>query len=991
MLVHKGKILAIGPAKTDTVSLSGNGTSASPLGVKNFNDLATSAWVDQNFARTAPSGDYATKPWVNENYYSKTVSDQRFQPKGNYQPAGDYMTNAQFNTRTQNWDVTPYSGDGQKIDVDSNHKIKIIGTWFATPEELQALSNTLAENYYTKEEVEHLISQLGGYKLATYNPQTQKPETDVPVAERGKYIFLTKESDSRKDNYSEWIWLSNDWVCIGTTSLELEDYVTEDEWNARIPEYAKQSWVSANYQPKGDYLSANALDDYYNKTTIDQKIENFITSAEADERYQLKGDYATKQELTDKAEEISAWANGKFITSAALEPYAKTVDVNEQFRLTSAWANDTFLTEQSIEPFKTASADWNEAYRLVSNFSGNWNEVSAKLDKTDFNAYSADIASALDNRYTKDQTSASDQLSEEFAKYAKTEDLEGLASEEWVEQNFISSAASANWDLQGYSGAGDIKIENHIVSFTGDYVDPTELETALEPYMFTSAAPIVKSTNGSVLVSAYMENGHQIYDLSATSGAGDITQISAEKGLSAEKDDDGVWHIGVTDYQVSFGRFRLDPYETDFDAIEEPVGDAIIFSADGSNINHVVLKEGIYHIDAQVDVNVGEITSQELGFYPVSVSANIAPWATVTRDVDNSYAHTDTIEVSFDAFIKNETELKINVSNVPGNATRYVRNLNITEQISVDAILQGGGSNYTAGDAIGIDPGTNAINVRPGGGLKIDRSDNTLTINCGNGLKINEESLEATLELDEVTEAVVNQVNKIADDLETKVTCDFDYANITDRTDYTQYGSTLAHGVLLGFLFAAPINSKIYAENESEEYETKIAVIASQSYTQKPIILGLFEYDPNYWDETEQQRGRTTALCDTGPVQLTAGGLNEFVVKNIGNKHIGPNGENLASLKSGCMYYAAIYISENPGTGLFLASCPKYNVNFNTKPTLTTDQCNISIDTGNASQASRCNFNEITFKSGTLANFHELPEVPRMFMQVRNAKKTTVN
>lgn len=987
MLVHNRQIIALGKVDHDERSLSGKGTPQEPLGVQNYELLTDQQWVKNYVSAVAGdtipySGSDSVKvdehkisvkdTWLANQLQSYTYNKQTIDSK-------DTAVRNQFSayiprTASAGWDVKPYTGDNVKVQVDPNtHQITIIGEWYVTPD---GLAEELLK-YYTKSQVDALLANLGGYQVVPL--KNGLPDVDEPT---NKYIYLTKiDTATGDDKYKEWIW-SGAWECIGETSLDLSEYVTETELAEALEPYATKNFVSAGYQEKGNYVSASELEDYYTKTETEGKIaealEGYITEDEADRKYQPSGDYLSANALDNYY--------NKGEVDNLLTDYIKTEEADQRYQ-----AIGDYLSANALDPIKTVSGNWDTAYEYIQTYSAGWNEVSAKLDKTDFNAYSADIASALDNRYTKDQTSASDQLSEEFAKYAKTEDLESYAEKTWVEQNFISSAASANWDLQGYSGADGIKIENHIVSFSGDFVDEHELEEALEPYMFTSAAPIVKSTNGSVLVSAYMEDGHQIYDLSATSGAGDITQISAEKGLSAEKDDDGVWHIGVTDYQVSFGRFRLDPYETDFDAIEEPVGDAIIFSADGSNINHVVLKEGIYHIDAQVDVNVGEITNQELGFYPVSVSANIAPWATVTRDVDNSYAHTDTIEVSFDAFVKNETELKINVSNVPENATRYVRNLNITEQISVDAILQGGGGNYTAGDAIGIDPGTGAINVRPGGGLKIDHDNNTLTINCGNGLKINEESLEATLELDEVTEAVVNQVNKIADDLETKVTCDFDYANITDRTDYTQYGSTTGHGVLLGFLFAVPINSKIYLENESEDYETKIAVIASQSYTQKPIILGLFEYDPNYWDETQQQRGRTTALCDTGPVQLTAGGLNEFVVKNIGNKHIGPNGENLATLKSGCMYYAAIYISENPGSGLYLASCPKYNVNFNTKPTLTTDQCNINIDTGNASQASRCNFNEITFKSGTLTNFHELPEVPRMFMQVRNAKKTTVN
>jgi len=817
---------------------------------------------------------------------------------------------------------------------------------------------------------------------------------------------LTKESDSRKDNYSEWIWLSNDWVCIGTTSLELEDYVTEDEWDARITQYAKQSWVSANYQPKGDYLSANALDDYYNKSTIDQKIEDFITSAEADTRYQLKGDYATKQELTDKAEEISAWANGKFITSAALVPYAKTADVNEQFRLTSAWANGTFLTEQSIEPFKTASADWNEAYRLVSNFSGNWNEVSAKLDKTDFNAYSADIASALDNRYTKDNTSAADQLSEEFAKYAKTEDLEGLASEEWVEQNFISSAASANWDLQGYSGADGIKIENHIVSFSGDFVDEHELEEALKPYALTSAVSgfhnTVLSADETVDIDReILQDGTYKYTLHVEPG--DVTQISAHRGISAEKNEEtGEWVIGLSDAVVSFGRFyqMLNDGENYYNK-SELYGDTIEYD---TTTNEIYLNPGIFHIDTQVNIVVpANIYDDAVGNYTIQVAPKIGSTVlqrpTVTREVENTYQHTETIELSFDVKIDSRKKFGISVTGLPaGVRTDYeIQNINIHEQItSIAQLIGGAGTTYIDGEAISISPDTNSINVNAGGGLEIDQATNTLRVKAGNGLKIIESgALEGTLELNEVTEEVIQEVQKMESDLQTKVTVNFDYANIAGVTDFANQGSTTHSGVLLGFLFAVPINSTLYGPNDSQDYESVIGVYSKQVWDQSNIILGLYEYDPSYYNEQTHEWGRTVPKCDTGPVNLKQG-LNEFTIKHFNNL-----GETDKELKSGCLYYAAIYVPVDSGSNILLASCPGYGQNntFNAVPQLTLDQANIGgyLQTGHYIKGKDSwpnDMNDLSFNNfgwGSWAgdyNFHELPEVPRFFMQIRNRVKT---
>lgn len=977
MLVHNRQIIALGKVDHDERSLSGKGTPQEPLGVQNYELLTDQQWVKNYVSAVAGdtipySGSDSVKvdehkisvkdTWLANQLQSYTYNRQTIDSK-------DTDVRNQFSayiprTASAGWDVKPYTGDNVKVQVDpSTHQITIIGEWYVTPEGLE----TELLKYYTKSQVDALLANLGGYQVVPL--KNGLPDVDEPT---NKYIYLTKiDSATGDDKYKEWIW-SGAWECIGETSLDLSEYVTETELAETLEPYATKHFVSAGYQEKGNYVSASQLEEYYTKTETEGKIaealEGYITEDEADRKYQPSGNYLSANALDNYYD--------KDQVDTLLTDYIKTEEADQRYQ-----AIGDYLSANALDPIKAASGNWDTAYEYIQTYSAGWNEVSAKLDKTDFDAYSADIASALNNRYTKDQTSASDQLSEEFAKYAKTEDLESYAEKTWVEQNFISSAASANWDLQEYSGAGDIKIENHIVSFTGDYVDPAELETALEPYMFTSAAPIVKSTNGSVLVSAYMEDGHQIYDLSATSGVGDVTQISAEKGLSAEKDDDGVWHIGVTDYQVGFGRFKMDLEQNDFDVIDGPYGDSIIFSADEHNSNHIVLKEGIYHIDAQVDVNVADVAIPVLGFYPVSVSANIAPWATVTRDVDNSYEHTDTIELSFDAYVKNESELLLDVLNIPGNSTRFIKNLNITEQIGVDAILQGGGSNYTAGDAIGIDASTNAINVKPGGGLKIDRNNNTLTINCGNGLKINEESLEATLELDEVTEEIVQEVEKMAEDLETKVTVNFDYANIEDSYDFTTYGATAGSGVLLGNLFAVPINTAIFAEDDNDsDFVTVIGVYSKQGYTQNYVIFGLYEYDP--------VTRKTEALCDTGRRKLTQG-LNEFTIKHLCTK-------TTPELKSGCLYYATIYVSDNPGTGLFLAGCRGYNTTFNTVPQLTTDQSNIA---GDLTEGGRkpgswpanlddVNFDLFGFGWGGSGNYHELPNAPRFFMQIRNVKKT---
>ena len=343
---------------------------------------------------------------------------------------------------------------------------------------------------------------------------------------------------------------------------------------------ASKEWVEQNFQPSGDYVSATDFNNY--KTEVQQEFED--TSAWAKKTFQPSGDYALKTDLevfalkTEVAEEFhntSAWANsafqpkgnyqeaGDYVSADDFNKYKN--EVSSAFSATSAWANDTFVTNNT---FNTYSADIHTQLEqkfytsaFSASFSSAFNQefntyIQSATSGWDHTEYSAGpgikikdhivslepSAVPFDNYYTKDQTSGADQLSAAFNKYKEWSETSA-----WAEQTFIPKTASANWDLEEYSGKDGIKVENHWIGISADYVTPQGLETALEPYAKTealSAIPTLKSSDLSVAITSATSAGHVEYDLKVDKMP--EIHISGERGISAQDLGDGNWLIGAS-------------------------------------------------------------------------------------------------------------------------------------------------------------------------------------------------------------------------------------------------------------------------------------------------------------------------------------------------------------------------------------------------------------------------------------------------------------
>lgn len=524
----------------------------------------------------------------------------------------------------------------------------------------------------------------------------------------------------------------------------------------------------------------------------------------------------------------------------------------------------------------------------------------------------------------------------------------------------------------------------------GNKADKTELESyvlnsVFEEYKTSAAGDIAKG----VAASAWIDNFTPTSPLTAgdyiditddvVSVTGLDTLISGTDGISAKWDTAASgWNITLDKEEIAYARYTTNSVVAAAEAADvtitglqgaELYGDKIT-----SNTDSITLQPGLYHADVKLML---QVTTPSPKYEAVKLAAGFSPARSTEIDLDCSYVHNESVCLSFDAMVSEESDVDLSIENLPAGVGYALSYFNIHEIVNVAGLLTSSQTDIVAGDGLSKDG--NELAVKLGGGLKFDNNKN-IAIAVGNGLKISQSKLTTDLELvlDDIAEETVKEVQQISSDLDEKVTTTYDYAGITTYSDMSQYGATTGVGVLIRYLFSVPIKNAIYVRGMNAEEAGKVTVVgvyASQSYTQKPVMFGIYEYNPEYKHD-DGSLGRTVALCDTGPVTLKAG-FNEFEMVHF-NKY----DETTPDLKSSCIYYAALYVSKNPGTGIDLATCPGYDVTFNANPQLTCDQSNVNFDLS-ADEDKDKHLDDMGWGA---AAYHELPQCPRVFMQFRNKK-----
>lgn len=463
------------------------------------------------------------------------------------------------------------------------------------------------------------------------------------------------------------------------------------------------------------------------------------------------------------------------------------------------------------------------------------------------------------------------------------------------------------------------------------------------------------STNDSVGISSTTDdNGNIQYDLGVTNPG-----ISGVSGVSAYYDEnEDKYIVGLEYNEIGFAKYSTNQNVFSTSAIVTGYNEDLNVNPTKISLSNdkILLKKGFYHIDAQTNFN---ITTADNNYYDVIVKS-IPIAATITQMIDGSYSHNETVDLSFDIKIADDdTPLEISVENFKSNETFSITNLNIHEIISMPSQIEGGANNYQAGDGITLTNDT--IAAKLGNGLEFNES-NAIQVKLGTGLKFDEKQGVQSITIDNNVGEVVEEVNKLQEDLDTKITDNFPPAMITladlQVAEGTQYAPSNG-GMLIGYLFTCPITHNIYS-NTNNDYKTRIGIYTKQwAGENKKVILGIYEYDPDYINPTTHQIGTTRALCDTGIIDLQQG-YAEYDIKNLGK-------ETTHEMTPGKFYYATIYLSYLAGdkNGITLFGAPGYNTQVNSlKPGITITNINkitASLYEGLNGYSPNLNFDQMGF------------------------------
>ena len=439
------------------------------------------------------------------------------------------------------------------------------------------------------------------------------------------------------------------------------------------------------------------------------------------------------------------------------------------------------------------------------------------------------------------------------------------------------------------------------------------------------------STNDSVGISSTTDdNGNIQYDLGVTNPG-----ISGVSGVSAYYDEnEDKYIVGLEYNEIGFAKYSTNPNVFSTSAIVTGYNEDLNVNPTKISLSNdkILLKNGFYHIDIQTNFTISNVDNN---YYDVIVKS-IPIAATITQMIDGSYSHNETVDLSFDIKIADDdTPLEISVENFKSNETFSITNLNIHEIISMPSQIEGGANNYQAGDGITLTNDT--IAAKLGNGLEFNES-NAIQVKLGAGLKFDEKQGVQSITIDNNVGEVVEEVNKLQEDLDTKITDNFPPAMITlanlQVAEGTQYAPSNG-GMLIGYLFTCPITHNIYS-NTNNDYKTRIGIYTKQwAGENKKVILGIYEYDPDYINPTTHQIGTTRALCDTGIIDLQQG-YAEYDIKNLGK-------ETTHEMTPGKFYYATIYLSYLAGdkNGITLFGAPGYNTQVNSlKPGITITNVN---------------------------------------------------
>ena len=157
------------------------------------------------------------------------------------------------------------SSNSNRIDANATNISNLTVQVNSNASLIQDTRNNLANNYYTKsqtytkDEIKSLLGTAAGFQFVVVDElPVQGDPTKIYLVPVPQPTPLAEDEEAVvEDYYDEYIWLAeeNRYECIGSTRINIGDYVTKEEFNSAIDEKADASYVDAQLA-----LKANAAD-----------------------------------------------------------------------------------------------------------------------------------------------------------------------------------------------------------------------------------------------------------------------------------------------------------------------------------------------------------------------------------------------------------------------------------------------------------------------------------------------------------------------------------------------------------------------------------------------------------------------------------------------------------------------------------------------------------------------------------------------------------
>lgn len=543
--------------------------------------------------------------------------------------------------------------------------------------------------------------------------------------------------------------------------------------------------------------------------------------------YQSAGNYVSaddfntyKNEVAQQFNSTSAWANDKFqekgeyVSASDFEDYKEKVE--QDFENTSAWAKETF---QPIGEYISASEKFLSANAL-DDISGKWESV---YDTTVTASGNWNEASAFAANSAKFVTSAGVEFDPALAYFLK------------------KSQENVVWSGVDLSNLGKM-------------------------YNISSMTPELISAG----ISADEQN-NPFYVLSAAKpGEVTVPGISGENGVSAHYDDKENKYVVGLSSSPAYASFTATT--TANDGVYTPatysetynVGNGVTLEDDT-----ITVGPGLWHVTIYAKVTNTEISPN---YYDTVLTCN-----SIKNIVqfDNSYIHTEYINLDADVVSNDSLEINIELEDVPENSTVVIEQLQL-HRIVTGSVVNEGGNTYTPGDGISID--NYQINAQAGSGVFID-TNNKLSIKLGKGLAFSSDGDVFAIETDTQVNEVVETVETLKKELDGKLTTNM---NISDAKSVgNPWKSDSNANNLAASLFTIPLQHNLTTAST-------ISFITTQNLGQSdhaPLMLGILEYNFDYFVTANNElgvssRSRTKWIADTGPIWANGDGSADIYGKN---------------------------------------------------------------------------------------------------------------